>query len=486
MKEGVNINSNNISQLLNLADNNSTITDIKVEGNIKYITLTKNLDHNLKCPICGSKLNSKGKFSRHPNNEIFQDGYSVSLKVIGRKWICSNEDCNYSCRDSFDFLEKRKRTTKIIPLQIIMKLKDINLSCVQVADMFNVSDTYVHQTFKRYVDLPRKKLTRYICIDEVYLNLSPTCKYALVIMDFLTGDILDIVQSRRKNYTQSYFLSIPKIERNHVEYLCCDMYDPYVNYTKSYFPNAQVITDSFHVLQWLIKLINIYINNVKKRYQEKDKKKLDEKNYYTNASNKSIIESKEVYILKNAKWVLLSNPNKIEYHESKYNRKLEMDMDTLLWEKEFLKLDPKFKEILDLKNLYEEFNGSFINDPTGASKRLDELIKTYENCDIHIFKQFAGLIKKYRKSIIASFTYVTENNLEDNGNILRRLSNGPLESFNNIPSKLRSQSHGLDDFDFVRNRILWYCRDDAAILAIPKKAEEVRRPSKKRGPYNNK
>lgn len=32
MKEGVNINSNNISQLLNLVDNNSTITDIKVEG----------------------------------------------------------------------------------------------------------------------------------------------------------------------------------------------------------------------------------------------------------------------------------------------------------------------------------------------------------------------------------------------------------------------------------------------------------------------
>lgn len=60
MKEGVNINSNNISQILDIADKNSTITDLKVEGNVKYITVTKDIDHSLKCPICGSKLKSKG------------------------------------------------------------------------------------------------------------------------------------------------------------------------------------------------------------------------------------------------------------------------------------------------------------------------------------------------------------------------------------------------------------------------------------------
>lgn len=160
------------------------------------------------------------------------------------------------------------------------------------------------KTFMRYVDLPRKPLTKYICIDEVYLNLSPSCKYALVIMDFLTGDILDIIESRRQEYTKSYFLSIPKEERNKVEYLCCDMYDPYTNYTKTYFTNAEVITDSFHVLQWLIRLIRNYINSVKKKYQERDRKRLKDKNELTNIDNKSIEESDEVYILKKASWVI--------------------------------------------------------------------------------------------------------------------------------------------------------------------------------------
>lgn len=48
------------------------------------------------------------------------------------------------------------------------------------------------------------------------------------------GDILDIVESRRKEYTQKYFMSIPKQEWDRVEYLCCDMYNPYISYTYSY------------------------------------------------------------------------------------------------------------------------------------------------------------------------------------------------------------------------------------------------------------
>lgn len=486
MKEGVNINSNNISQILDIADKNSTITDLKVEGNVKYITLTKDIDHSLKCPICGSKLKSKGQFTRHPNNQIFQDGYIIDLTVIGRRWKCSNEDCSYSYRDSFDFLEKRKRTTKIIPFQILMALKDVDVSCVQVAKMFNVSDTYVHQVFKQYVDLPRKKLTKYICIDEVYLNLSPTCKYAIVIMDFVTGDILDIIPSRRKIYTENYFLSIPRSERNQVEYLCCDMYDPYINYTNTYFPNAKVVTDSFHVLKWLLSLINIYINTVKKRYMAKDAKRLKDKNHQTNSSNKTIEESKEVYILKKAKWVLLSNPGKFKDYESSYNHKLGMFMDSYAWEREFLKLDPKFEEIKRLKDMYEEFNESFINDLPSASRRLDELIKIYETTDIAIFNEFARLITKYHDSIVASFTYIIDNNMENDSVVIRRLFNGPLESFNNIPSSLRAHSHGIDDFDFFRNRILWHCREDAAIQAIPKSKKEIHRASKPRGPYNKK
>lgn len=281
MKEGVNINDNNISQILDLIDENSSVTEVKVIDDVKYVTIEKNIDHNMVCPCCGHKLYSKGKFIRHPNNQVLQDGYTLNTTVIGRRWKCSNEDCDYIYTDTFNFIEKRKRQTKIIDFQILETLKDINLTCVQIAQKFKVSDTYVHQLFLRYVDLPRLELTKYICIDEVYLNLSPDCKYALIIMDFMTGDIIDIVRSRRKKYTENYFLSIPKTERDRVECLCCDMYNPYINYTEQYFLHSVAVTDSFHVLQWLLHLINIYINDVKKKYQANNKKSVIRKTIKT-------------------------------------------------------------------------------------------------------------------------------------------------------------------------------------------------------------
>lgn len=119
-------------------------------------------------------------------------------------------------------------------------------------------------------------------------------------MDFVTGEVLDIVQSRRREYTQSYFLSIPKEEKDLVEYICFDMYDMYINYTSSNFLNAKVMTDSFHVLQWLLRLINNYINDVKKKYKAMDRKRRINKNHDYNLDYQTIKESDEVYILKQA------------------------------------------------------------------------------------------------------------------------------------------------------------------------------------------
>ena len=101
-----------------------------------------------------------------------------------------------------------------------------------------------------------------------------------------------------------------------------------------------------------------------------------------------------------------------------------------------------------------------------------------------MFRQFSILLIKYRDSIVSSFTYV--KNMNEDETIIRRLSNGPLESFNNIPSKLRTQSHGVDNFTFTRNRILWAIRDDAPILGNPRDENEIHRTGKKRGNYNKK
>ena len=183
---------NIIADLLEIVDEDSSVTNYDSDGPIKKVTITKNL-HPRFCPNCGNRLHK-----RHPNHPVLQPGYELDITLVGRCWKCPNTTCSYSCSDQFNFIDPGKKNTKLVPLMIVNEMKDITLSCRQIAARFNVSDTYVHNTFMQYVDLPRLPLTDAISIDEVFLNIDNESKYAVVIMDYNTDTILDIVQSRRK------------------------------------------------------------------------------------------------------------------------------------------------------------------------------------------------------------------------------------------------------------------------------------------------
>ena len=134
--------------------------------------------------------------------------------------------------------------------------------------------------------------------------------------------------------------------------------------------------------------------------------------------------------------------------------------------------------------MYEEFNNEYVNKPDQAAAALDQLIDVYNNSGNEIFIRFAGLLKRYHDPIVNSLICVRQEDTEKCITRLRRLSNGPIESFNNGPSVFRSNSHGVTNFEFVRNRILWSERDDAPIHAVPKSEKEVHTyTGRKRGPY---
>lgn len=261
------------------------------------------------------------------------------------------------------------------------------------------------------------------------------------------------------------------------------MYNPYIKYTYRYFLNAKSVCDSFHVLQWLLNMINNYINNVKRKYIERDKKIHKEKHTGTFKEFSKIKDSIEVHILKKAKWVLLANSSRIKYQDAKYDFTLKKYLDTYQWEKEFLNLDSNFRKILELKQIYEDFNNSCIGNTISAEIRLNEIINIYSKSELFIFQEFSRLLKRYKKPIINSFTTIDYYKSETRDNYVRRLSNGPIESFNNKPSKLRSNSHGISNFEFTRNRILWSSRKDEPILLVPRSKDEIYSPGKSRGKY---
>lgn len=155
-------------------------------------------------------MHSKGIYTRTVNHPVLQDGTQLILKLNQRRRSCINPACNHSCNDTFSFVDSRRRNTNIGDISIVMAFKDSQLSAAQIAKRFSVSDTYAIQLFAQYVDMPRRQLSEVICIDEVHVNISRVCNYALVLQDFLTGEPIDLVANRRQEITEPYFASIPK------------------------------------------------------------------------------------------------------------------------------------------------------------------------------------------------------------------------------------------------------------------------------------
>jgi len=489
-QKGVYVN-NVIKEFLDLKECN----DIRIgEVRIDDLKLTKvipieKIKGPVFCPVCKERMYSKGFYVRKVNHPVLADGYKVILEVRQRKYRCTNKDCNTYMNEDFSFVERYKHNSYITPYLALQDLKDITVTVAYVARKRNVSETWVHDVVMTYLRFERLPLCEVLCIDEVYLDICKDARYCVILRDFMTGDIIDILPNRYKKTFDDYFYHIPRQERKKVKFIISDMYEPYLKMNENYFPEAVSVIDSFHVIQWINNKINLFINEVKKQYQKKDDERRKELNYRENRDFIRRKDSKEVYLLKNHRWVLLQNDDNISYDPYRHlNRKLGSYVNTKDIYDQFMALNPDFPVIKKLKEKYIRFNNEYMGKKQEAEKGLDDLIKEYGSSSYPMFRDFALILEKRRNEILASFTRLDiKADQEKTQEFYRRMSNGPMEGFNRKPKDMKRLGRGYFNFDFIRNRILWSAREDAHILGSPIPVKEIKekyRTGKKRGKYN--
>ncbi len=454
---------NSITELLNLEDADIFISDISILGTKKVLTLETRPETHF-CPICGFKMHSRGVKTRTINHPMLQDTYELVLKLKQRRWRCTNQQCAYTANETFNFVNKRRRNTNATDMLIINSFRDLSASASSIAAKFNVSDTYVLDTFDRYVKMDRLPLTDIISVDEVFLELDAHCKYALVIQDFYTGNPIDLLSSRRTNSTEPYFMNIPLEERARVKYLISDMYNPYIQWVGRYFPNAVSVVDSFHVIQWITHKIDMYIRNLIKTYRHRDREAFIA-NGGIITEHTYIPPSREVYLLQKYRWLILANQSSIIYHtDLRMDAHLHCMMNTYDYEDSLFMIDPNLRELRDLKELYISFNTRNAGKPMDARIELDELIGKYLHCGNPMFYDFANLLIRNHDYIINSFVMVEKHG---SGKIYSsRLSNGPIESLNRKVKDLKRLGRGYRNFEHFRTRFLYATRDNPVINGV--------------------
>lgn len=259
-------------------------------------------------------------------------------------------------------------------------------------------------------------------------------------------------------------MSIPLAERASVKYLISDMYNPYINWVNRYFPNAVSVVDSFHVIQWIIHKIDMYIRDLIKKFKLRDKEAylasggiIDEHTH--------VPPSREVYLLQKYRWLILANQSSITYHtDLRMDSHLHCMMNTYDYEDSLFMIDPTLRELRDLKELYIQFNTRNAGKPMDARIKLDDLIGKYLRCGNAIFIDFANLLIRNHDYIINSFVMVEKHGP---GKIYSsRLSNGPIESLNRKVKDLKRLGRGYRNFEHFRTRFLFATRDNPVINGV--------------------
>lgn len=438
---------NNISSLVNFLSIDAKDVD-KVDsittdnGNVITITLKKKECH---CPDCFSTHYELKEYRTRTIKHALFINKSTTFLLRSRKYRCL--ECNRTFMENNPFAPKRSRVSFETIRTILEAAQEYNATWKEIGKKAHVSDETAINTFDKYVNLSRRKLPRILCIDECYNKHQFNKPYSCILFDFLDAKINDVIEDRSKHTLSNYFSKITKEERDNVQYVIIDMWEPYLDIATMYFHNVTVAVDSFHVL----KEIGLALDKVRRRIMSGYSK-----------------GSEEYYLLKKWNDLLFSD-------QSPWGEKMKIKGLNNGWynkyqlQQKLLSISSDLKIAQEFYILYKRQNK--ITNIEGAESMIDSFIN---NKDIIMVEEFIPIIKmliNWKPYIINSFIIVDG----------RRLSNGPIEGFNSNFKKMMVVGNGLYSFPRFRNRLM-YCFNKPNCLS-PVKNKITKRTRGKRGTY---
>ena len=412
----------NYYSLLKIDPNKYFIDHIYQSDDYLQIYIIKKKEKFYVCNKCGSTHIVTHSYKNKSFKHSIFNYQKASIHIKQRMFKC--KDCNSFFLEQIDYGHYIQNLTDQTILYILDELRK-KQSFKEIALRSNVSSQTVINIFEKYIDCPRGKLPEYICIDEFcYEHKKEGNKYACIIIDFLTSEIIDIIPSRRHSFLLPYINNhYSNSDKLGVKYVISDMYEGYEYLSKNQFLNSQFVVDSFHYVRYVIDAFNF----VRIRIQ---------KNYTTN--------SIQYYILKKYAKTLskfykeLSSPN-IYFFNKKLNRDISLDeiIDMAL------SIDFELRQAYYLKEQFlRKFNYTTKFD---SEKFVNWCIREFSVSTIPEFEKLSNLFSRWKNGIINSFIKV--NN--------RRLSNGPIEGTNNTVKSIIKISYGYSNFLHLRNRIMY-------------------------------
>lgn len=343
------------------------------------------------CHICREKVSRIHTTKVRAIRDLNVATTQIWLRVMHRKVKCPH--CDGIHVESLDCVEPYARVTKRLACYVHDLCKVMTIK--QVAKHLNLDWKTVKNIDKVFLEKKFGK-TDYrnltiLAVDEIARGRHHD--YLTVVLDYLTGRIVWIGEERKKSTLDAFFEQIPEENRDQIEAIAMDMWDPFIASVKQWCPHIDIVFDLFHVVQAFNKVID------KVRNQEYRK---------ATAAHQEVI--------KGSKYLLLKN-------------KINLKDDEKPHLKELLKLNQNLSTVYILKDdLKRIWRYTYTK---CAEKALDRWCHIARESGIASVITFANRLENYRYGILNHCRYP--------------IHTGKLEGVNNTLKVIKRDAYGFSD-----------------------------------------
>lgn len=136
----------------------------------------------------------------------------------------------------------------------------------KAAKAFGLSWDQVRHIDTRLIEREQRRQSwvglRRICVDEKAIGCGHD--YITIVSDLDTRRVIFVAEGRKKSSLNKFYRRIGKARAEQIEVVAMDVWEPYIQSTNKYAPQADIVFDKFHILRHL----NEKIDDVRRHIQK--------------------------------------------------------------------------------------------------------------------------------------------------------------------------------------------------------------------------
>jgi transposase len=357
------------------------------------------------CPTCGHRSSAIHQSTHRAVRDLPWVGKPVWVEFAARRFWCWR--CQHPFQEALSWLPRCSRLTERYREFVFEQCRRTSIQAVSEQQRlgYRTVERLYYALAQALVQATPRGYVRQLGIDEFAIKKGHD-QFALALSDLQDGRIFCVLPDRKKETLQAYLATWSPEQREAVEEVAMDLWEPYALAVGACLPQARIVADRFHVMKSLNDQVTAARRDIQRTLPE---------------------ESKQT--LKGCRWLLVRN---------------EADLS----EEEKARLEAMFAVAPTLQQLHrlkEDFRDIFEAriDPLTAEPRLQEWISSVEASALMKLNKFVATLRHRWEHILNYFH--------------NRLTSGKVEGLNNKVKVLKRCAYGFRNFRHFTLRIQIEC-----------------------------